>query len=413
MGDLKNLFRGLLKDTPQIFADRNVFSPGYSPEFLPHRDAQVTTLASILVKALRGDAPSNVLMYGKTGTGKTAVARYVGEELEKMGIETDVKCSVLYINCEIVDTQYRLLARLAKSFDCEVPFTGWPTDHVYEEFKNAIDSKKQVVIIILDEVDNLVIKSDDALYNITRINGVLKNAKVSLIGISNDLNFTDYLDPRVKSSLGEEELIFPPYDALQIQDILYQRAKNGFNEGVLADDVIPMCAAYAAQEHGDARRALDLLRVSAELAERAKLMQVAGKHVRMAQDKIESDRIIEVIRTLPVQSKLVLYSIIVLLDHGSKVSKTGEVYSVYKQLCNNVDTDILTQRRITDLISELDMLGIVNAIVVNKGRYGRTKEISLSVPVQSIRDVLTDEPRLVSLPEFKPINMQVSLATAY
>ncbi len=413
MGDLKDLFRGLLKDTPQIFADRNVFSPGYSPESLPHRDTQVTNLASILVKALRGDAPSNVLMYGKTGTGKTAVARYVGEELEQMGIETDVTCSVLYINCEVVDTQYRLLARLAKAFDCEVPFTGWPTDHVYEEFKNAIDSKEQVVIIILDEIDNLVIKSDDALYNITRINGVLKNAKVSLIGISNDLNFTDYLDPRVKSSLGEEELIFPPYDALQIQDILYHRAKNGFNEGVLADDVIPMCAAYAAQEHGDARRALDLLRVSAELAERAKLVQVAGEHVKMAQDKIESDRIIEVIRTLPVQSKLVLYSIIVLLDHGSKVSRTGEVYSVYKQLCNDIDTDILTQRRITDLISELDMLGIVNAIVVNKGRYGRTKEISLSVPVQSIRDVLTDEQRLTSLTEFKPVNMQISLAATY
>ena len=411
--NLKGLFRDLLKDTPHIFADRNVFSPGYSPESLPHRDAQVTNLASILVKALRGDVPSNVLMYGKTGTGKTAVARYVGEELEQMGIETNVACTVLYINCELVDTQYRLLAQLAKAFDCEVPVTGWPTDHVYNEFKDAIDSKEQVVIIILDEVDNLVIKSDDALYNITRINGELKNARVSLIGISNDLNFTDYLDPRVKSSLGEEEIIFPPYDAIQIQEILYQRAKNGFNEGVLADDVIPLCAAYAAQEHGDARRALDLLRVSAELAERAKLQQATGEHVKMAQDKIESDRIIEVIRTLPVQSKLVLYSTIVLADHGNRVSNTGEVFSIYKQLCNSIDTDILTQRRITDLISELDMLGIINAIVVNKGRYGRTKEISLSVPVQSIRGVITDEPRLMSLTGFKPTNVQANLSVGF
>lgn len=413
IANLKGLFRDLLNDTPHIFADRSVFSPGYSPEALPHRDGQVTTLASILVKALRGDAPSNVLMYGKTGTGKTAVARYVGEELEQMGVETDVTCSVLYINCQIVDTQYRLLAQLAKAFNCEVPFTGWPTDHVYNEFKRSIDSAKQVVIIILDEIDNLVIKSDDALYNITRINGELKNAKVSLIGITNDLKFTEFLDPRVKSSLGEEELIFPPYDAHQIQDILYQRARFGFNEGVLAGDVIPMCAAYAAQEHGDARRALDLLRVSAELAERAKLKQVSGHHVRMAQDKIESDRIIEVIRTLPVQSKLVLYSIIVLADLGNNVSTTGDVYSIYKQLCNNIDTDILTQRRITDLISELDMLGIVNAIVVNKGRYGRTKEISLSVPKESIRGVITDEQRLYSLSGFKPANIQASLAVTY
>jgi len=224
-----------------------------------------------------------------------------------------------------------------------------------------------------------------------------------MIGVSNDLKFTEFLDPRVKSSLGEEELIFPPYDAEQISDILKQRAKMAYNDGVLGEMVIPLCAAFAAQEHGDARRALDLLRVSGEIAERENQPQVLEEHVRRAQEKIEVDRVVEVVRTLPTQSKLVLYSIILLRSRGreGKNVTTGEMYNVYRQLCHHIDVDILTQRRVTDLMSELDMLGIVNAVVVSKGRYGRTKEISLSVPVENTRKVLLEDYRLKPLVDFK------------
>ena len=146
--------------------------------------------------------------------------------------------------------------------------TGWPTDQVYAEFRNALDEEKRVVVIMLDEVDKLVKKGDDVLYNLSRVNSDLLQTRLSLIGISNDLKFTEFLDPRVKSSLGEDEIIFPPYNAEQIRDILEQRAGIAFRPGMLTEEVIPLCSAFAAQEHGDARRALDLLRISGELAER-------------------------------------------------------------------------------------------------------------------------------------------------
>jgi cell division control protein 6 len=296
-----------------------------------------------------------------------------------------------------------LLANLAKQFGEEIPMTGWPTDQVFMKFKEAIDADKQVVIIILDEIDKLIKKGDDVLYNLSRINTELKQAKVSMIGISNDLKFTEFLDPRVKSSLGEEEIIFPPYDAEQISDILNERAGIAYKKGSLAEMVIPLCAAFAAQEHGDARRALDLLRVAGEIAEREKKDIVEEKHVRQAQEKIEVDRIVEVIRTLPTQSKLALYSVMLLRNHGHRNVTTGEVYNIYRQLCTTVDMDILTQRRVTDLISELDMLGILNAIVVSKGRYGRTKEIVLSVPLDSTKEVMLEDYRLNMLANFKPV----------
>jgi cell division control protein 6 len=449
------LFDNLLSGAP-IFDDKEVLRPSYTPDELPHRTDQINNMATILVAALRGETPSNILIYGKTGTGKTASAKFVSQELEKTSQRYDVPSEVQYINCEVTDTQYRVLAQLANTFiqqnrdwidersaDLEslrqnarddptalletefdevgdvdrrieslaadreemddVPMTGWPTDRVYNEFFEAVDYVERVAVIMLDEIDKLVEKSgDDTLYNLSRMNSELQNSRVSIIGISNDLKFTDFLDPRVKSSLGEEEIVFPPYDANQLRDILQHRSEVAFKDAVLSDDVIPLCAAFAAQEHGDARRALDLLRTAGELAERDQEDTVTEEHVRRAQDKIELDRVVEVVRTLPTQSKLVLYSIMVLEKNGVHTINTGEVYNIYKRLCEELDTDVLTQRRVTDLISELDMLGIVNAVVVSKGRYGRTKEISLSVPIEETEAVLRADSRIGDIDDITP-----------
>jgi cell division control protein 6 len=451
----QGLFDDLLSGEP-IFENKEVLRPSYTPEELPHRSEQINNIATILVSALRGETPSNILIYGKTGTGKTASAKFVSQELERTSQKYEVPCEVEYINCEVTDTQYRVLAQLANKFieknraqiderledlralradaleapraldDTEfsgveavdarldelesdreaietVPMTGWPTDRVYNVFFDAVDYLERVVVIMLDEIDKLVEKSgDDTLYNLSRMNSDLENSRVSIMGISNDLKFTDFLDPRVKSSLGEEEIVFPPYDANQLQDILEHRADVAFQVEALTDGVIPLCAAFAAQEHGDARRALDLLRTAGELAERSQANCVDEDHVRKAQDKIELDRVVEVVRTLPTQSKIVLFSTILLEDNGVHNINTGEVYNIYKRLCEALDTDVLTQRRVTDLISELDMLGIVNAVVVSKGRYGRTKEISLSVPIDETEAVLMSDSRLGDIDDVQP-----------
>ncbi len=233
-------------------------------------------------------------------------------------------------------------------------------------------------VLVLDEIDALVKKiGDGILYNLTRINQDLKNTKLSIIGISNDILFTESLDPRVRSSLSEEEMIFPPYNANQLQDILTQRAVLSFNNGVLDAGVIQKCSALAAQEHGDARRALDLLRIAGELAERSGARRVTTEHVDRAEDKLDSDRTSEIVQSLPKQSQAVLSSIIRLSAGTGKTIQTGDVFSVYEEICADHGLKPLTQRRISDLIGELDMLGIINARVVSKGRYGKTREIRI------------------------------------
>ena len=402
-----DIFGNLLK-TKGLFLNREAMRPTFMPGTLPHREEEINNLASVLVPALRQETPSNVFIYGKTGTGKTAVTKYIGQELLKKGGETGKKVNFIYINCEVVDTQYRLLQNIANHFIDEwserIPFTGWPTDEVFAKLKKMIEKQGGVTVIILDEVDKL--KGDEALYNLSRINSDLKNSKVSIVGISNDLKFTEFLDPRVKSSLGEENMIFSPYDASELRDILNERVNIALKKDSVDEDVVPLCSALAAQEHGDARRALDLLRMSAELAERSKSPRITKKYVRLAQNKIEINRIIEVVRTLPTQSKLVLFAILLQDKHNKKndttgAITTGEVYEIYKGLSKKTRSDSLSQRRIADLISELDMLGIITARVISKGRYGRTRDIRVSSSFEELWGILKEDDIFEQLSNYK------------
>ncbi len=398
---MKDIFHGLI-EADTIFKNKEVLRPSYVPEVLPHREKQIKELASILAPALRGETPSNVFIYGKTGTGKTAVAKFIGKQLIKKGKELGVNTNFVYINCEIVDTQYRVLQNVANHFiniwEERVPFTGWPTDEVYRRLVESIEATKGVAVIVLDEVDKL--KGDEVLYNLSRLNYDLDRSRTSIIGISNDLKFTEFLDPRVRSSLGQENMVFPPYSADELCNILGERAKKAFKEGVVDDNVIPLCAALAAQEHGDARRALDLLRVSAEIAERSGDKRVMEKHVRMAENKIELDRVKEIVKTLPIQSKIVLMAAIIGEENYDALT-TGELFNIYRDLCKMGGINTLTQRRVADLISELDMLGIINARVVSKGRYGRTREIEISAPVK-IKELLQKDEAIPDVRGYKP-----------
>jgi cell division control protein 6 len=372
----------------RIFKNKKAITTSYKPDQLPYRDNEIRTLASILSPSLGGERPSNIFIFGKPGTGKTAVSFLVYKKLME---KSNKNVNLFYLNCKmrnVADTEYRLMAQLARELGEFVPVTGLPTDHVYSLFFKALDKRGGVVILVLDEIDALVEKiGDNFLYNLTRINEDLKNTQVSIVGISNNLSFLNNLDPRVKSSLSEEEILFHPYNATQLRDILSKRSEKAFKGDTLGPGVLEKCAALAAQEHGDARRALDLLRVAAEIGEREGADKVGERHVDLAESKIDSDRIIEIVRSQPRQSQAVLWSI--LTREGDVY--TGDIFSIYENICLENGLKPLTQRRVSDLIAELDLLGIINAKVISKGRYGRTRMIKMNLQdslAEKIREIL-------------------------
>ena len=393
-----NIFEKILGQD-SLFIDRKAFEHAFEPSNLPHREQEVDALVRNLVDVLNGHIPSNMLLYGVPGSGKTVVTRFVLGQLLEKGQEMGHPVQTYEINCRNVDTKYRVVQTLASQLkqrgDYPIPFTGWPTDRVLETLIERMDRAGGVHILVLDEIDNLVAKAgSDLLYSLTNINTLLKDARCCIIGISNDLNFTQELDPRVSSRLSQEDVVFHPYGAQEIQDILQERVKMGLKIDSLEVGVIPLCSALAAQEHGDARRALDLLRISVQKAEQRSQDKVDPKHVRLAQSQLEHDQVTPVLRTLPLHQKLVLFCIIINEENGLRNISTGEIFRTYSEACLKINIEALTPRRISTLLNELDTLGLIMARNVSKGRGGRSKQVNSAIPkgIDSIKTLSKNEP---------------------
>lgn len=393
--NLRELFTEFIEKT-SIFVNKDALNPTFLPNTLLHREKYIKQLGTILAPLLRKEHVSNVMIFGWTGVGKTAVTKFVVKELKEMAERINQPIETVYINCKMekINTEYRLLARVAEELGEEVPMTGLPTDRVYKTLHKTINRTGTPIIIILDEIDSMD-QASDGLYDLTRINYELTTgARVSVIGISNDLNFLDKIDAKVKSSFSGEDLIFPPYNAPQLTDILRQRSDVAFLPETPQAGVIEKCAALAAQEHGDARRALNLLRVSAEIADRTGSDKIREIHIQSAEERIDMESLSEVTRTLPKQTQILLWSIFRTHEIKQDDLSTGDIYDQYTISCKDTGLTPLTQRRISDLISELDILGIITTKIISKGRYGRTREITIPInqkQLLQLKQILSEE----------------------
>ena len=409
------VFDNVLRYTSELYrGSREVLRESYLPSRLPHREHQIRQVAEILAPALRGDVPSNLLIYGKIGTGKTAVVAQVRTDMQR---RTDGRGRVTFIsvNCGNIDTPYSLLQTigntLADADQDRIP-TGWSLDRVQAAMRQLMDARDGTLILILDEIDRLVARSGDGvLYTLSQVNTELKTARMILVGISNDLKFTNHLDARVRSRLNEEKILFPPYDAPQLQDILRDRAKEAFKEGVLDAGVIERCAAYAALENGDARRALALLRVAADVAERDRAKRITSDHVVRAKSRLEQDIIIDCCRTLPPHCKVLLYAILQAFERRRSGVLTGEVYDGYARLSQRLGLSPLHARSISNYLSELETLGLIRATIVSRGRGGRTREIVVDVPISETMPALEEDPLLAPLA--RPRTLSQTLLTNF
>lgn len=367
-----------------VFKCKKFLDHRFLPDSLPHREEQIRSVAKYWIEALNNVTPPDITIYGKTGTGKTAVAKFAKKQLLQVAKDKSMNVRVEYVRCTDYTTEYQVIAHLCQQMGQNVPYRGWTKAEVIQSFRNLfkknVFGKDLILIILLDEIDILLKNDGDGLlYTLTR------TENVAIASISNYVEFKKFIKPRVKSSLRDREIVFPPYNAQQLVDILKERSELSFRENVLNDNVIPLCAAMAAKEEGDARYALDLLRTSGELADEKCSEIVEEEYVREAKDYIEHNKVTDIIMTLPSQQQKVLESLLYLTKRKEEIT-SGRLYEVYKEVSKG---DSVSYRRIFDFINELEMLGLISTKTISRGRgKGRTNIIDLQCELNLLEDAM-------------------------
>jgi cell division control protein 6 len=384
-----------------IIQDRSILHSTYTPNIIHHRDAEQKQVTQSLLPILKQHRPSNLLVYGKPGTGKTLVVRRVLDKIQKKVKTSNFPIKLLYSNSKQETTLYGLLVSFGRQLglkDDKLPSTGLSISEVFKRLCKVIEKERLNAIFVIDEIDHLahlVSKSgNDIIYQLTRANDneILSEGSLTIVGISNDLTFKEKLDARVISSLGEEEIVFTNYTVEQIHKILEQRIEQAFVDKAVDDSALNLCAAMAGREFGDARRAIDLIRVAGEIAEREQASKVVVKHIRDAAQKIEENKEVTTIKSYSLHEKLLIIGIMKSMGHT-----TGEIYSSYKEMCRIVGQKELTQRRVTQMLSEIELSGIISGRIVHQGIHGRTKKYKLTIFPDMVKQALSDDLTLADI----------------
>ena len=382
-----------------IFKNKECLSPHFVPPQLLFRENEIRQMMAGLLPALKDQKPHNLFAYGSTGTGKTASVRQVIEKLEHEGSD---KVKPVYMNCRVYDSRYKILQKCISHFNPDFAKTGFSFSVLYERLIDWVEGdgdhlEGKRLIIALDEID-MIKDLDNLVYTLTRSNDDIKKGSISMIGISNKVNFKTKLDARSRSSLCEREIVFQPYNAIQLQGILRQRVTEAFEDETVVDESgINLAAAIAAAENGDARYALLLLLRAGELAEQKKT-RLSDKEVEEARKQAEEDKAFEIISTLPEHQQIFLLALSSLSldgkykrlveEGGERYYLSGEIYEKYCHFVKQLGKEPRTSRWLREYIIDLDTLGLVNSLQSGKGVRGRTTLVKLAYEPEKIRKIV-------------------------
>ncbi len=389
-----------------IIKNPNVLRHDYIPNRILHRDKQQELVTQSLISLYQKSIPPNLLVYGKPGTGKTLVIKKVLKQIQNRVDKNSYHIKIAITNAKDQSNLYNVLVDLGRQLGLKskktsddklwLPNTGLSISEVFNRILYSIEKNKTNTVFVIDEIDHLAKLVDktgkDILYSITRANLKLKNGSLSLVGVSNDVRFKEELDPRVISTLSEEEIVFPAYETNEIKEILEDRIPMAFEENVVSTGALNLCASMACKQHGDARRAIKLLNVAAKTAELNQANSITDDHVRLASERIEVDKESQQLDAFSLHEKLLVITIM-----KSPNISTGDVYSAYKSLCKTIHQNELTQRRVTQMLSEIELSGLISGRMIHQGIHGNTKKFNLTISTDLVKNTLKSEETFVDI----------------
>ena len=407
--------RDMLDDEGEasVFVNRDLVEPDtiIDEERIVGRDDQLESVVSFLKPTLQGNRPPNMLLYGPAGTGKSLIIGAVTQQIIELCQSKGERFGVVDINCQPINTLdqavYELVQTVAQDIGTEVavPETGVSTKRKYRRLYELINEYYDSVIFILDEIDLLVGRRENdepayskLLYQLSRASNTNEiEGRVSVAALTNDPKFMEDIDGRAESSFNPRDVYFPDYDANQLREILENR-RDAFRQDALEDDVIPLVAAFAAQSHGDARKAIDLFRGAGDLADERGDEVVTEDHVRESQEEIDKDRSLKLVEGLTTQKKISLYATAAVAHHSNRTGSSVPSpvgFKVYQWVTNELDADQMTRETYVKYVKELSTYGLISTSRKSRGRGGGMyMEFTFTGDPEAIMIRIVDDTRL-------------------
>jgi len=344
------------------------------------RDKEIKELSSHFAPIFRNDHPIHLSIMGKTGTGKTVTMLYFLNTLQSLCKRKKIPIRHLHLDLSTPKPCFRALNDLACLLDAAKRYKkGISLDELMFRIEDKMKTYQGYFMLFIDEVDHVRRDLDSFLKFLVRRLPQAVSLKLILVFTSNRLNWQENIDPRIKSFLKLNEILFDPYNAIDLEKILSIRIRKALNKKMIQEGVVQKISAVSSRTHGDARKAVELISRSAQIAERQGGM-ITLDMVDMALEEIETDKYVAMIKSAPKQLQAALYSIVSLASIKRSPLSIGDSFEAYSSFCSKLKLRALRQRAFSDLVTELDMYGFIGVRVISRGRYGRRRDITVGLP---------------------------------
>ncbi|NIP61677.1 MAG: AAA family ATPase [Nitrosopumilaceae archaeon] len=384
------------EEEDRLFANKAALETNsqLAPKKLVGRDRETKRLVKMLIGFKKGYSPPLISVYGKSGAGKSTIVKFVCESMQNQGIKPFI------VNLRKARTVFGatriILAEFGKPDIKSPQGMSLALDKIKEAIMSTLQRKdKRYLVLVLDEFDAIFSdkrgKPSDFVYKLLEMQSELKRDGflMSVITISNNVLSEYGLEERVKSRIGSDEVLFSPYSKDDVLEILRSKSRDAFVSKV-DSSVLDYCAEKSAIEHGDARRAINLLRVGGELAS-SEGKSISKRHIERAEKILQKDRVEEFVGTSSYHVRLISLCLAILTFwHEREWFRTKEIYDSYKKLMEK-EVKPLEYRRFSDLLSELEDNGIAESKKSSKGRGGYFAEYRLSVLPETIAKATAED----------------------
>jgi archaeal cell division control protein 6 len=353
------------------------------------RTRQIKRLANALSSVLQNTTPPNLLVYGPSGAGKSVTCLHFLSALAAMADKQNVAFHYFYLDLTTPRTCFGALNELAIALDGSVRRyqKGIPLEQMQEAVVHSLRRLQGFVCILVDEADNITRDADLFLTFLAKTLPKRINSRVSYVFLTNRLDWEKALDPRILAALKKQDAIFEPYDADDLLKILKLRVEKALDATRVDEAALRKIAALASRETGDARKAVEILAKSVKVAEDT-TGRLTIAEVNTAQATLEVDKTEKLIQSLALQQRLALCGCYLGLQRQRGRLSTGMAHEAYSKVCREAGVYALSQRRFSDMVSFLDLYGLVSARVICRGRWGKTRELTASLPSEVVKRLL-------------------------